>query len=269
MASHAHRGTGVDLQVHRTGGGRPPVVLAHGITDSGLCWTRLARALQPDYDVVMIDARGHGGSDHPGSYSYGEHVGDLIGVLESLDLSPAILIGHSMGGPHVAAVAAARRDLARGLVLVDPHWPLQPQEPSDHGLDAWRAGIAADNARSMDELLDLGRRENPPWADEDLQPWARAKQTVDPAVPDWLHSGHDIDRWRDVVREIRCPALLLTGDPGVDADVTVRADGARQASELCPTLTVRNIPGAGHSIHRDQFADSLATVTRFLRRIIG
>ena len=88
-------------------------------------------------------------------------------------------------------------------------------------------------------------------------------------MPDWLHSSHDIDRWRDVVREIRCPALLLTDDPSVDADVTVRADGARQASELCPTLTVRNIPGAGHSIHRDQFADSLTTVTRFLRRSTG
>ena len=58
-------------------------------------------------------------------------------------------------------------------------------------------------------------------------------------MPDWLHSSHDIDRWRDVVREIRCPALLLTDDPSVDADVTVRADGARQASELCPTLTFR------------------------------
>jgi pimeloyl-ACP methyl ester carboxylesterase len=46
----------------QTGGGKPPLVLAHGATDSGLCWSRLARALEADYDVIMPDARGHG---HP------------------------------------------------------------------------------------------------------------------------------------------------------------------------------------------------------------
>lgn len=56
----------VRIRYYRTGGEGPPVVLAHGITDSGLCWTALAEELQQDYDVVMYDARGHGESEDPG-----------------------------------------------------------------------------------------------------------------------------------------------------------------------------------------------------------
>ena len=52
---------GVRMHYYRTGdGSKPPLVLCHGFSDSGLCWTPTARALEADYDVVMIDARGHG-----------------------------------------------------------------------------------------------------------------------------------------------------------------------------------------------------------------
>jgi N-formylmaleamate deformylase len=53
---------GIRLHYTRTGGDKPPLVLAHGVTDDGLCWTPVAAALAPDYDVIMVDARGHGRS---------------------------------------------------------------------------------------------------------------------------------------------------------------------------------------------------------------
>jgi pimeloyl-ACP methyl ester carboxylesterase len=48
---------GIRLHYTRTGGAKPPLVLAHGVTDSGLCWTPIAEALAADYDVIMVDAR--------------------------------------------------------------------------------------------------------------------------------------------------------------------------------------------------------------------
>ncbi len=41
---------GVRLHYTRTGGQKPPVVLAHGFTDSGLCWTPVAQAQEGDYE---------------------------------------------------------------------------------------------------------------------------------------------------------------------------------------------------------------------------
>jgi len=44
-----------DIQIHyyRTGGEKPTIVLSHGVTDDGLCWTPVAMALELDYDVIM------------------------------------------------------------------------------------------------------------------------------------------------------------------------------------------------------------------------
>ena len=39
---------GIKLHFWRTGGSKSPLVLSHGITDNGLCWTRAALVLQPD-----------------------------------------------------------------------------------------------------------------------------------------------------------------------------------------------------------------------------
>jgi N-formylmaleamate deformylase len=48
---------------HRTGRDHaPPLVLLHGLSDNGLCWTRAAQILESDFDVVMLDARNHGDS---------------------------------------------------------------------------------------------------------------------------------------------------------------------------------------------------------------
>ena len=46
---------GLTLHYTRTGGAKPPVVLAHGFSDDGLCWTPVAEALEADFDVVMVD----------------------------------------------------------------------------------------------------------------------------------------------------------------------------------------------------------------------
>src|SRR6476661_1353692 len=78
---------GLRLHYTRTGGDRPPLVLAHGFSDAGLCWTPVARALESDYDVIMVDARGHGQSQ-AAEQDYGDvDLGhDLAGAIAALGL---------------------------------------------------------------------------------------------------------------------------------------------------------------------------------------
>ncbi len=78
---------GIRLHYTRTGGAKPPVVLAHGFSDDGLCWTPVAEALAPRYDVIMVDARGHGRSSAPEQgYSATIQAADLQGVITALGL---------------------------------------------------------------------------------------------------------------------------------------------------------------------------------------
>src|SRR2546430_2340541 len=54
---------GIHQHYYRTGGEKPQLVLLHGFEEAAICWLRVAKALEHDYDIIMIDARGHGLSD--------------------------------------------------------------------------------------------------------------------------------------------------------------------------------------------------------------
>jgi N-formylmaleamate deformylase len=230
--------------------------MAHGLTDDGLCWSPIARALEGEHEVVLLDARGHGGSAQPGSYSFPEHVADLIGVLEALAPPAPILLGHSMGGAHATAVAAERPDLVGALILEDPTWLEQSKAPE---AERWLAEVTAHRRTPVERLVAEVRLHNPRWPKDELEPWAQAKHRLDPRVVTWIESP-EILRWGEALARVRCPALLVTGD----TEVLVTPRIAAQARELCATLEVAHLENAGHSIRRDQPAAFLAAVRNSL-----
>lgn len=251
------------IRWYRRSGDGPTLVLAHGITDSAACWSSVVEAL-PGVDIVAYDARGHGQSDHAGSYAYRNHVADLTALLERVANGPVVLVGHSMAGPHTAAVAAAFGERVRALVLVDPHWPERPESADDDDLQGWMADIARDARAPVAELVARAEADHPMWSDLDRRTWAAAKTAVDQRVATWLESDDDINAWRDVVAAIECPTLLFIGDSAVDDNVTVRTAGAEDARRLNRHVTTVGVPGAGHSIHRDAFEVFMRSLTAFL-----
>ena len=93
------------------------LLMAHGSSDDGLCWTNLAKELEGDYDIIMLDARGHGLSDPPSKSDSAEaQAEDLAGLIRELKLEWLILIGHSMGSASVAWFAAKYPDVPRGTI---------------------------------------------------------------------------------------------------------------------------------------------------------
>jgi pimeloyl-ACP methyl ester carboxylesterase len=66
------------------------------------------------------------------------------------------------------------------------------------------------------------------------------------------------------LRRIRCPALLITADPALEAIVSGEDAGALKA--LVPQLQIAHIPEAGHNIRREQFAPYVEIVRTFLSK---
>src|SRR5687767_3643665 len=117
------RANGIRQHYWRTGegSGKPVLVLAHGATDNGLCWTRVTKALEADWDIVMPDARGHGLSEAPEEdYSAGARAADLAALIRELGLERPVVGGHSMGAATTLRLAAERPDLVRAAILEDP-----------------------------------------------------------------------------------------------------------------------------------------------------
>jgi pimeloyl-ACP methyl ester carboxylesterase len=71
------------------------------------------------YRVIALDARGHGDSDRPGTYSYELLRTDVLDVLDALRIDRCVLVGHSMGATTAGLVAAAAPSRVAALILED------------------------------------------------------------------------------------------------------------------------------------------------------
>jgi 3-oxoadipate enol-lactonase len=97
-----------------------PVVFIHGFPFSHEMWNLQMHALPQNVRAIAYDVRGHGLSDvGDGQYTIELFVDDLIGLLDHLGISKAILCGLSMGG-YIALRAMERfPQRIAGLILCD------------------------------------------------------------------------------------------------------------------------------------------------------
>ena len=117
---------GVKISIQESGDpDAPPAVLLHALGDTAGDWGQVAAALGPDFRVLAVDLRGHGGSGRPGTYSFELMRDDVVAVLDALDLHDVILVGHSMGGVVAYLVALAQPGRLARLVVEDapPPYP--------------------------------------------------------------------------------------------------------------------------------------------------
>lgn len=257
---------GIRTHYSRTGGDKPPLVLAHGATDHGLCWTRLARALESEYDVIMPDARGHGSSDAPADgYTADERAADLADFIRVLGLKKPAVGGHSMGAGTVVSFAADYPDLVGRAILEDPGFRSATDQPNEADRQARAAQMRQTaeerKARGREAIIAAGRAEHPDWSEEEFGPWADAKLQVSTRFNTGARPP-ERRGWWELLPKISCPTLLITADPERGAIVT--PENAQEAARLLPSLTVVRLPGAGHNIRREQFAAYLQAVRAFL-----
>ena len=112
------------LHVVRCGTGAP-IVFLHGMGTSSSTWERCMELLEDRFTVVAPDLLGHGDSpvlDDPSEYTRDRALDDLDDVLDDLaaDLdTPAVLVGHSLGGYLALAHAATRPGAVRGVVVLN------------------------------------------------------------------------------------------------------------------------------------------------------
>jgi lipase len=103
--------------------GATTVVAVHGITANHRNFALLAEAL-PQHRLLAPDLRGRGASRNlPGPWGIDRHADDLARLITASAQEPVVLVGHSMGGFVVAALARRLPELVSGLLLVDGGLP--------------------------------------------------------------------------------------------------------------------------------------------------
>lgn len=248
---------GASIHCVRTGGEKPPVVLLHGATDNAYCWTRTARVLEQDYDIIMVDDRGHGRSSWSKEYLTDDfQVDDVAALIQALKLDTPSIMGHSMGASTAARVAAKYPQLVRAIVLEDPVWRNDSPPPPD-----WAGMMTAMKMHTREELIEIGRRDHPKWDLADIEPWAESKLQLNPD----RFNAPLLARvsWQEIAQKITCPTLIVTADPAQGAIVTPEV--AREALEILPRGQTVCIDDAGHCIRYEEFPPYIEAVRAFLK----
>lgn len=77
----------------------PVVVFSNSLGATGVMWDAQAAALSDRFRVLRYDTRGHGGTPaSPGPYTVGDLAGDVLGLLDRLELERVSFCGLSIGG---------------------------------------------------------------------------------------------------------------------------------------------------------------------------
>ena len=254
---------GIRMHYWRTGGEKPPLVLAHGSSDDGLCWTNLAKELEGRIDVIMFDARGHGLSDPPTPADASDvQVEDLAGLIKELKLQKPVLMGHSMGSASVAHFAAKYPDVPRAVVLEDPAL-LRPAGAVAPGAsttpttpESRRAAILARNNTSEDALVAGCMKNSPKWGRSECEIWAPSKRRHHPATA--LVAGRR-PPMSELLPKIVAPTLILKADA---------EDGVKKQNEEVASLLkngrIVHIAGAGHNVRREGKEQTIQVLNAFL-----
>lgn len=124
---------------------RPVVMLLHGwIASADLNWAAVYGSLiDAGYRVLAIDHRGHGRGLRPlVPFRLADCAADAAGVLRTLGLPPAVIVGYSMGGAVAQLIARDHPDVMSALILsgTAQHWQDPELKRSWRALEL--AGIA-------------------------------------------------------------------------------------------------------------------------------
>ncbi len=242
---------GTQLYAKEWGTGAP-VVLVHSWALNGDMWQyQTAEFANHGLRCITYDRRGHGCSDHPSSgYDTNTLADDLAKVMDSLDVSNAVLIGHSMGCGEIVRYLARHgsRRVAR-IVLLAPTTPYLKQTPDnpdgipEQAFEAVRAAWMADFPQWIAD-------NTAPFFTKDtstaMQVWATSmmERMSLPIAVACNRSMVDTD-FRADLRDVTTPTLLIHGD--ADASAPLPLTGARTA-KLLPNCTFKIYEGAPHGL---------------------
>jgi len=231
---------------------RPPVVVLHGILQTGEGMANLAAHLARWSRVIAPDLRGRGGSDHPDDgYDPDTMADDVAGLIDAIGLDHPVVIGRMHGGLVAYRLAAQHPDVICGLVVGDTS-PEVNEGRAAHRIELARTipptfATHEDAVTYYRETLGLSlertRHDMPVDLIEQEDGSVRWRYDLDIVERIAAASVPRFD-W-DVLAKIQCPTLFVRGQRG---DIPQEFVDKIKAAMTNVPLRVETVIGARHDV---------------------
>jgi 3-oxoadipate enol-lactonase len=254
---------------HQVDGTGEPLLLLNGIAMTAASWGQVAERLAERFTVIRCDLRGQLMSPGTPPADVGEHVGDVVEVLDELGLDAVHVLATSFGGAVGALLAARSPKRVRSLVSVasaDGFTDVMAAEVA-----RWRAGVV--------ESLDGGDRGV---LSDVLEPVVYSPAYVESHRAERALRRHQIatlpTRWfSDLIGlldsaesfslaaelgDIRCPTLVVAAE----LDGFIPVERCRALAGAIPGAEFEIIEGAGHAVVVENAGAVVALARDFVAR---
>ena len=244
----------------------------HGVTDNAASLSDISARWSNDYEVVLIDALGHGCSPCFTPTQLEDPFEALVSAAASLictieEASPApfvTLLGHSMGGATAAEVVSRGLAPVDALVLEDPALLTPSQREHFRASAEDRVARCNEGTQWMGREIDILLKDYPQWSPSEAGGWAQGKAQVD---RNFLARGvvSGSRSREEILSPISVPTLLMTGDGD---DVLIGQSGFEEINALGnPAVETLLIPHARHCVRRSAPAPFYDAVDAFFSRV--
>jgi pimeloyl-ACP methyl ester carboxylesterase len=234
----------------------PPLVLQHGFTSSLQNWYAYGyvAALRQNYQLILIDARGHGQSDKlydPQAYALQHRVEDVLAVLDALRIDNAHYLGYSMGGRIGFGIVKYHPERFLSLMIGGMH----PYESSSESAEARIALLQ----QGMAAYVADAETQNGPMAPDRK---ARLLANDPAALIASLRAPRGLTGIEQLLLDMTLPCLLYVGE----ADSFY--PGAQEGVKYMPNARFVSFPGLNHTQTSQASHLVVPHVTQFLHDVI-
>ncbi len=230
----------------------PPLMLMHGTTGSSKAWRRFSvvDALKDDYQLILVDARGHGKSDKPhdpSAYLPEPKAKDIKAILDELGIDSTHYLGYSMGGRIGFDVVTEQPSLFRSMIAggAGPS-PVSLLETSTQ---------MAEN--TIEQIVEMREAANGRMADEVRNDFLAndilaIRASLDPSILD------QEDLYKAKLKSFAKPTMMFVGaeDPRVDDIESISAE--------MPNAEFVSIQGRDHGGAMEAIIDLVPQIRQFL-----
>jgi len=229
---------------------RDVIFMVHGLFGSLSNLSGLAKKLQADYDIILIDVRNHGRSPRNKSMTYQEMAEDIFELADSLNIEQFAILGHSMGGKIAMTCALLQPQRITQLVVAD----IAPASYGDRHSEVFMGlktvlQLQAENRIAAEKIL-AGYIESP----EVRQFLLKSFQRNDDGF-DFLYDVNNlydnyglISGWPDIDAIYPEKTLFIKGELSSYID----SQNVTLIAPLFPNANLETIQGTGHWLHAEK-----------------